>query len=65
MGMYTDAVEDYKKAIRLEPKKSLYYNNLGFCYDLMKEYKNAIEEYNKAIAIDHNPAYYNNRAHAF
>lgn len=48
------ALEDYEKAININPKYSYAYNNMGVVYRDMKQYEKAIEFYKKAIAIKPN-----------
>ncbi len=65
-GKYQDAIGVYTKAIELNPKVALFYNNRGYAYRHLENFKKAIEDYNKAIALD--PAYagaYNNRGIAY
>lgn len=42
----------FKKAIVFNNKKGLYYNNLGYAYEMQKDYENAELFYNKTIEID-------------
>jgi tetratricopeptide (TPR) repeat protein len=49
------AIEDYNKAIALDPEYAVAYNNRGTAYDELKKHEKAIEDYNKAIAL--NPEY--------
>lgn len=44
-GMYSDAVESYKKAIRIKPDYAEAYYNLAFSYLLSNDVKSAHEEY--------------------
>ncbi len=70
-GEYDRAIDDYNKAIEINPKNSMAYNNRGFVYDIHKgEYDKAINDYNKAIEInpkddmaytDRGNAYYNHK----
>jgi tetratricopeptide (TPR) repeat protein len=56
------AIEDYNKAIKLDPRYARAYYNRGNAYRDLKEPEKAIEDYNKAIEL--NPGYataYNNR----
>ncbi|MCZ7380032.1 MAG: tetratricopeptide repeat protein [Candidatus Methanoperedens sp.] len=59
---FDKAIEDYNKAIELNPKLAEAYNNRGVVYIYIKEFDKAIKDYNKAIELD--PKYaeaYNNR----
>jgi Flp pilus assembly protein TadD len=56
------AVEDYNKAIQLNPNNASAYNNRGVSKDNLEDYRGAIEDYNKAIQLNPNNAgAYNNR----
>jgi len=60
------AIADYTKAIELNPKFDLAYNNRGVTYHMLGKYNEALVEYNKAIEL--NPKYadaYNNRGMAY
>lgn len=46
------AVSYFKKAIQNNARKGLYYNNLGYAYEMQKDFKNAELFYNKTIEID-------------
>ncbi len=46
------SAEYFKKAIQNNTKKGLYYNNLGYAYEIQKDYINAEKLYNKTIEID-------------
>ena len=53
------AVEFFRKAIRLDPRKSDYYFNLSVSYCEIGEYARALTSINKALAMDNkNGAYY-------
>ena len=59
---YGKAIEDFNKAIELDNKFALAYNNRGMVYLNKKEYDKAIEDFNKAIELDNKFALaYNNR----
>jgi tetratricopeptide (TPR) repeat protein len=55
------AIEDYSKAIELNPNFADAYNNRGSAYAGLNEHRRAIEDYNKAIELNPNyaKAYYN------
>jgi len=60
------AIEDYNKAIELNPDDATAYNNRGNTYAKSNKHEKAIEDYNKAIEL--NPDYataYNNRGAAY
>ena len=60
-GQFKRAIVEYDKAIRLNPKYALAYNNRGIAYRRLKQYRRAIEDYNTTLRL--NPkfakAYYN------
>ena len=60
-GEYDKAIESYKKAIEINPKKDDAYYNMGISYDDNGEYDKAIESYKKAIEINpkKDKTYYN------
>ncbi len=53
---YDNSIEAYKKAVEINPKKDIAYNNMGYVYRYNGEYDKAIEASLKAIKI--NPNYY-------
>ncbi|MDR0418700.1 MAG: tetratricopeptide repeat protein [Prevotellaceae bacterium] len=58
---YKIAVENYQKAINLDPTNEGAYNNLGNVYHVQGKYNQALEMYQKAIELrpDYANAYYN------
>jgi tetratricopeptide (TPR) repeat protein len=51
-GMYKEAIDVFKQAIKINPDDADAHNNLGFTYGLfLKMHKEAIEEYKQAIRI--------------
>ena len=63
LGDYRQAIEDFNRAIGINPGHAKVYNNRGNAYFALGNYKQAIEDYGRAIEID--PDYaeaYNNRA---
>ncbi|MEQ6124033.1 tetratricopeptide repeat protein [Pseudotenacibaculum sp. MALMAid0570] len=64
-GLYNEALKDYNKAIELNSKNSIAFNNRGYTYNVMKDYENAIKDFEKAILLDESFAYaLNNRGFA-
>jgi Tfp pilus assembly protein PilF len=60
------AVQDYTKAIALNPKFESAYANRGHLYDEAGDIKSAFADYNKAIEVNPKaPTPYNNRGWAF
>ena len=51
-GMYKEAIEAYKQAIRIEPDHANVHFNLGFNYYESRMHKEAIEAYKQAIRIN-------------
>ena len=49
-------MEDYDKAIELDPNDAEAYNNRGNSYRDLGQYQRAIEDYDKAIELDPNDA---------
>jgi len=58
---YKGALQDYNKAIELNPNYALAYYNRGVAKDKLKDYRRALQDYNKAIELNPNYAlaYYN------
>ena len=46
------AIEDYTKAIELDPNRTCLYSNRASCYTRMKQPEKAIEYFNKALELD-------------
>ena len=57
------AIQDYDKAIELNPNSAYAYNNRGYAKFQLQEDYQAIEDYDKAIELDPNyaQAYHYNR----
>jgi protein O-mannosyl-transferase len=66
LGNYSQAIEDYDKAIEIKPGFNNAYNCRGIAYKVLGNYKQAIEDYDRAIEIkpDFDDAY-NNRGNAY
>ena len=60
-GRFDKAIEDYERAIALNPSYYQAYNNMGALLGKMSLFARAIEYFNKAIALspDYTDAYYN------
>ncbi len=48
---YWKAIDDYTKAIKLNPQDAAAYYNRGIAYDDLGEYQKAIDDYTKAIEL--------------
>jgi superkiller protein 3 len=60
-GLYELAIENYQKALAINPNYAMAYNNMGNTYRNLENYNEAIRCFQKAIAIDPNFAWaYNN-----
>ena len=46
------SMEDYDKAIELDPDDAATYNGRGFSYSNLGQHQRAIEDYDKAIKLD-------------
>ena len=56
---FEEAIEEYDKAIELDPNDPDYHNNKGVALYELHRYEEAIEEFDKAIELDpSNPSYY-------
>ena len=55
------AIINFTKAIELDPKYVLAYNNRGIAYDALKKYEESLADYIKAIELDpkYGDSYYN------
>lgn len=56
--MYSDAIQNYQKAISIEPDKAETYNLLGATYLDMKDTKNAYTNLKKACDLDKSNVFY-------
>ena len=66
MGRLHEAIEDFDRAIALNPDYTLAYNNRGVTFKKAGMLREAIEDFDRAIAL--NPSYYNaynNRGSAY
>ena len=60
-GNYQGAIDDWSKAIEINPQNAIAYNNRGSAKDDLGDHQGAITDYTKAIGIDPRDAdfYYN------
>ena len=64
-GDYQGAIDDYSKAIELDPENPEIYISRALCKKFSKDYKGAIDDSTKAIELDpENPARYITRAYS-
>ncbi|MDO8446235.1 MAG: tetratricopeptide repeat protein [Deltaproteobacteria bacterium] len=66
INSYSQAIEDYNKAIELDPKHFKAYTNRGNAYYMLGNYHRAIDDYTRAIGI--NPSHtraYSNRGNSY
>jgi len=65
-GKYNEAIKAFDKAIELNPRDAVAYNNRGAAYGQIGNFKQQIEDSNKAIEINPEDAVaYNNRGVAY
>ncbi|HEX5169061.1 MAG TPA: tetratricopeptide repeat protein [Cyclobacteriaceae bacterium] len=64
-GHYDDALQFYLKAIELNDKEPIYFENLGLVHERMKDDSKAIGAYEKAIALERTNGIYLNRLGLF
>ena len=65
-GHFDQAISDYNKAIKINPRYAEPYNNRGIVYANKGKFNKAISDYNKAIEIDPRLGRaYKNRAGAY
>ncbi len=51
LGEYSEAIEDFKESIRLNPKKALLYRDRGLAKNALKQYEDALKDFQKAIQL--------------
>ena len=51
---YKKAIDDYSKAIDIEPENAEYYCNRGRVYSIIGEYDKALADYGRAIELEPN-----------
>lgn len=62
LGLHTEALDCYKKSLKLDPTNKYALNNYGYNLNLIEEYEKAISLFDNSIELDPKFAYsYNNR----
>ncbi|MBM4432468.1 MAG: tetratricopeptide repeat protein [Chloroflexi bacterium] len=51
-GEYDEAIDEFTKAIELDPAYADAYSNRGWAYAITEQYDRAIADYNRAIELD-------------
>ena len=54
LGQYERAIQDYNKAIQLNPNYAEAYNNRGWAYYCLKQYGKALKDFEKALELNPN-----------
>lgn len=54
LGKYKDAVTNFEKTLRIDPRQPEVYYNMGIAYFQMGKYSNAIVQYRRAIDLKNN-----------
>ena len=52
LGQYQHAIEEYDKALKMDPNDAIGYYNRGLSYRRLGQYQRAIEDCDKAIELD-------------
>ena len=66
LRQWDQAIQDFTKAIEINPQFFGAYNNLGIAYSGIKQFDQAIKVYTKSIEINpQNANAYHNRANAY
>ena len=50
-GQYEDAVDDYKKAIKIDPMQYQAMNEMGYAYRKAGNFKDSVDAYNQALKV--------------
>lgn len=61
LGKYQQAIDDYNKAIQLDPLFAKAYVNRGIAYSYLRRYQKALQDFSTAISLDmqNSPLYFN------
>ena len=60
LGQYERAIEDYKKAIELNPNDDVAYYYRGIAYYFLNQYERALKDFDKALKINPNNTFAKN-----
>ncbi len=52
LGEYRQAVNDFTRAVQLNPQNFRAYNSRGLCFRMMKQYERALEDFESSLEID-------------
>lgn len=62
LGLHDKAIEDYTRALEVDPANSFAYYNRGITKDRMGDFTGAVADFSSAIALDHkNADFYHNK----
>ncbi len=65
-GKHKEALEEFRKVIRIDSESVIAYNGMGISYDNLGDYKKAVESYEAAILINPKLDYvYNNLGYSY
>jgi Flp pilus assembly protein TadD len=65
-GKHKLAIEEFKRALAIDPNYAKAYNGIGISYDFLGDYSSAIDAYEKALALDPDVDYvYNNLGYCY
>ena len=62
---YRLAIDDFSKAIELDPGRAVVYNNRAVCYGSINDRDNALRDYDRSLKIELDPVILNNRGVLF
>lgn len=64
-GQYDRAIEEFTKAIAIDPDSAEAYYSRGLAYIMIEDYASAVKDYDKAIELDPSAVAYNNRCWSY
>ncbi len=66
LKQYRSAIQDYTRAIRLNPRYGVAYNNRGLAYGGLLQHRRAISDFSQAIRLNpRSPFAYDNRGFSY